>query len=185
MSVIKRYTGSEWELIGGGGSSSLVAETVVSGSAVTSVTFSGLDANAAGGYVLEYTYANATTSGFDSYVYINNDTSSNNTDYRSVLIYYYYGQTVSGASQNNPLFISGGLPPSDGCSGSALIAKDPNGKVHMTSQYTKGVGATNQVVCIGSCTKNTAITNISSITITAAVTNAIAVGSTFRLYRRK
>lgn len=183
MSVIKRYTGSAWELIGGGGSSNLVAETVVSGSAVTSVTFSGLDGNAAGGYVL----TGAIGKNIDAYklnIYFNSDTT--NTNYYSQEIKNTSSTTLATNQTNAPVIAE--ILASGGSSlfFSADIDIDINlGRLRVLGRYSRGTTTTVVNGSYSIVSVNAISTNITTITLFASSANSIAVGSTFRLYKRK
>ena len=179
MSVLKRYTGTEWEELGGGGSSSLlVAETVVSGSAVTSVTFSGLDGNAAGGYYLDMGCINALASAITLKLYINGDTTDTNY-YRQ---YIYADSTSISANRSNlPKIASVAASKTlvthlnincvNNVAAWDIVSSDSNGSaMNVNFMYFERVPATS---------------NITSITLQGSDSSCIAIGSTFRLYRRK
>lgn len=157
----------------------LVAEQIVSGSAVTSVTFSGLDGNAAGGYVLEGTLYNPTATNNNLWLSFNSNSAS--TDY-----YMQYilgnGSTISGGRVNGNGFF--GALAGNSSSGVAQISLDPKQYIRALIQTSQHDGSA--LYCITrSITSIVTFTNITGITMTADVASSIGVGSTFRLYKRK
>jgi hypothetical protein len=155
--------------------SMLVAETVVSGSAVTSVTFSGLDGNVAGGYRVE---CNFWGSGENlTYLYINTDTTNSN-----------YKSQRQAASQTAP-YLSGSDAPIIGYSSNsanypAMIVVDIGIVSGRSTYLANGIQSDTTTPTLEQrCGWHlSTITNLTSITISCS---NIAVGSTFRLYRRK
>ena len=179
-----------WAAASGG--SLLVAETVVTGSAVTSVTFSGLDGNAAGGYILVSQFVAGTTNTsfalgingdftFTSYVgnriyLVGNDTSADG-----------YIPTPSSHIANTYGGNSGSIPIA--MATTYISNFNSRAAVHnMVIQNNVGSAVTSYGGYIHSGT----ITNITSLTIqafnldtTTTLTNGLTVGSSLRLYRRK
>lgn len=176
MSVIKRYTGSAWELIGGGGSSNLVAETVVSGSAVTSVTFSGLDGNAAGGYVLCSELISAGGAAGELWLYVNGDETG--TNYYSQVLYG-AGTTVAAERTN-----SARIGAVDGTILSTTEICTVN-SVYIANTQTSYGDASALMTQTMSTKKTGTVTNITSLKLSSQIANQLGIGSTFRLYKRK
>jgi hypothetical protein len=151
----------------------LVGEIVVT-SATTSVSFSGLDGNAHGGYVLVSELVNATASATYLKSYINGDTTDAN----------YHSQHI---------YASGTSVTADSASAANMIMADSSKKTHgitqfnivgdrafMQSQMKREAGNLD----IYMANHNVSITNITSLTLTASVASAIGINSRFRLYRR-
>jgi len=165
----------------------LVAETIVSGSAVTSVTFSDLDGNTDGGYVLECSVLNSTSTVGEIATYINSDTSSNNADYHGVTVYTSYGtadNTAKNTKTNGTSLTGSPLAANNTTSFICSIKRDQAGRVVYTNTIAQNYG-TDLTMYSAVTTKYTQVTNITSLTVTSTVSSSIAVGSTFRLYRRK
>lgn len=215
MAVLKRFNGSVWDaVVGGSGiikqttapvapnvddlwldtdaiasqqTTGLVAEQVVTGSPVTSITFSGLDINTYDEYIVSLDMMNATGSDADMFAYVNSDTSSNNTDYYAMLFYTVYSaadNSVSYTKANSPKWVAGNLPASVSCRTIMTIRRNYQGNIFMYSQFHGGTG-TATTIYNASCRKNTTVTNLTSLTITSSVASSIAIGSTIRIYRRK
>lgn len=158
------------------GTGQLIAEYIVSGSAVTSIDIQNLDINTHKSYRIECEFANATaTTSYISF-YVNGDTTSSN----------YYAQSMSrsgtasgGGRGNNAIHVS-----LIGNSESAVygVIGLVNGKYILRSNTTMDEGAT-IVVADEVVTKVASITNITQLTIMSSVANAIGVGSKVRIYR--
>ena len=169
------------DAIATGGASLLVAETVVSGSAVTSVTFSGLDGNAAGGYVLEC------VAGFTGTSVISADINGNkNTSIAIVLAGATNGAnatTYIGTTTTGAWVLSNDTTASKMVHGTTIFSPAAFNSVQAYSFYTSG--STNGLPRYQKAIFTDSISNITSITLTSSAANSIVVGSTFRLYKRK
>lgn len=154
---------------------SLLAEYVVSGSAVTSVDFSGLDINTHKSYRVEIEWVTVGTPNLNCFV--NNDTVATN---------YYtqqYGGSAAvytGARGNVPnICHSNGTNISILCNAVIGVA---GGKVCMNSQYSSQADASitgNSAVV----TKTSTVVNVTQLTFTSTVAGGIGVGSKIRIYR--
>lgn len=154
----------------------LVAEDTVSGSAATTVTFTGLDINSDEHYILLYRITNTATGSWIS-LYVNNDTTATN----------YYSQTVDvnattfTGSRNNAPYI-GNINASDEGVGIVNIFRDVSGYFKFASDVVWHTGASvSNLNFRGS--KTATVTNITQLDITASTANALGINSTFKLYR--
>lgn len=157
--------------------SSLLAEYIVSGSAVTSINFSGLDINTHKSYRVEIEFINVTSLS-NLYMFINGDTTL--TNYQSQVTT--ANATTSSSTRNNTptcIFVGTLLGSNsmiiDIIKTNGYISALFRGKVLMTSNL-------NQVE-IGSVDKVASITNLTQLAFTAQVASAIGVGSKIRIYR--
>lgn len=165
-----------WSAASGG--SLLVAETVVTGSAVTSVTFSGLDGNDAGGYLLLAEVINATSNQIEMYISVNGDTTITNY-YSQILLA--NGTTITTANVNEPRI---GRMDASKKSDFDISIKCNSGYFRYISKSMFGSGSTQRIYTLTG-DKTASVTNITALAITSTAANSIAVGSTFRLYKRK
>lgn len=160
-----------------GGFDPLVAEYIVTGSPRTDVIFSGLDGNADGGYILEIDFlsndSNSTSTNL--YCYPNNATSN-------WLGCFLYGKASSASYADVTAPYIGFCRGTYKSKSVVSVFTDWSQLVQMGAQY--GDTAYRQVSQVFNVNTGTT-SNITSIVITASSTNGIAVGSTFRLYRRK
>jgi len=179
MPTLKVYDGSNWQYLGGGASSLLVAETVVSGSAATSVTFSGLDGNAAGGYVLELSIVGVNNVVDGSvYLHVNGDTT--NTHYAGR-----YAQ-LGASYTSSALAVPTIAQTDDGWYPLYSVNIDRIGGYFTAFSQGGFVSGVTSIISNSYIYKSDAsITNITSLTITTAVASNLNIGSTFRLYKRK
>jgi len=162
-----------------------VAETVVSGSAVTSVVFSDLDGNAAGGYVLVGRVVAAAQASIG--LYINSDTTP--TNYLTQQIYQ-QSTTVGGVLRACTTEFTSFNNANEDCH-FVMDININSGKI-ATSTKAIQVISTNTYNVIGGTRYLGADTNITSLTVTGytintntGAANTIGIGSTFSLYKRK
>jgi len=166
---------AEW--VDNSGESLLVASAVVSGSAVTSVQFTGLDLNTDKDWVLVSIIINATASAADVRLFVNGDTTA--TNYRASAHWFYSGGHDK-ASVDGPTFAN------------VLASKHlysvcnisiANGYPSFLSRTIKGGDASAVAQDWGGYKEDTEA-NVTQLDITSTVASSIAVGSEFRLYRR-
>lgn len=155
---------------------SLLAEYIVTGSAVTSIDFSGLDINTHKSYRIEVIANNATATHSNLYMFINDDTTITN----------YYFQYVGGngttayASRGNYPTIAW-LDASNKLS--CIMTLILVNSYPVTAQYTvDNIGSSLRTFSHAIC-KTSTVANITQLTFTASVASAIGVGSTIRIYR--
>lgn len=161
---------------GGGGDPTLLAEHEVTGSAVTSIDFSGLNIDVHESYYFEVEFVNAIGSVCEMFIFVNNDTVNANyyNQYMSSS-----GTGVSGAKLNYPRL------------GFAEASKRALIHGHVSAVdgyffYTSFCGSANDTSvrhyqqCGG---KIASVGNITQLTFTATTANGLAVGSKIRIYR--
>lgn len=157
----------------------ILAEYTVTGAAVTSIDFSGLDINAhGGGYEIELRLINATASAPDIYGFVNGDTVNGN--------YYYQLLSTSGAS------VSAGQAPQAligymNASAPTHIKLDVaiiSSKANLMFFTNRGVGTTSPTLWHGNTSKQATVINITQLTFTSSVAGAIGIGSKI-IIRRK
>lgn len=150
---------------------SLIAEHVVSGSAVTSIDIAGLDINAHNGYRIEIEIAGGVSTALS--MYINGDTTPTNY-YQETL--QATGATVGSSNNNNAVITSGAYAFIKGAM--ALIG----GIMRYTGTAIVGT-TTGMYVYNKSLGKTASVANITQITLIASVASAIGIGSKVRIYR--
>lgn len=153
----------------------LVGEIVVS-SPTTSVNFTGLDGNAHGGYVLVAEAVSGTASATTYQADINGDTTTAN----------YTGEalTASGTTVTGAVSSSRDLTYTPASLGAISLAVAHVSLINGYPYFNISEYRSDNVVGIRGLKKSSTVTNITSIGITANVTNGIGAGSKFRLYRR-
>lgn len=151
----------------------LVAEILVTGSAVTSVSFAGLDGNAHGGYFLEaFIYNSAAIA--DYKMYVENDTTD--TDYQ--------GAFVSGSTAGS--VGNGYAKPVLSNQGAGIIAAI-YADIQIISGWYSVIASSYRhdgYSILWGFRKNAVIANITRLDIVASAASAIGIGSRFRLFRR-
>ena len=155
---------------------SLLAEYTVTGSAVTSIDFSGLDINTHKSYRIEFEIIDTGASAGNLVLFINNDTTQTS----------YYTQqgsvnaNVFTGSRDNMSSIAW-IEPSLIAVGEIVVSKT-NGFPTFNSQSNFSSNSGVQIM-FKACRKTATVTNITQLTFTSSVANAIGVGSTIRIYR--
>lgn len=159
---------------------SLLAEYTVSGRAVTSIDFSGLDINTHKSYRVEIEMINATDSQALLYMFVNGDTTLANYASQGLAG---VGSTVSSSRLSAPkICINSTSVGSD----NAVVVNVTRvaGKCSYISSYVRDIGSTSIVqgeIMWGG--KTATVTNITQLTFTSSVAMAIGVGSKIRIYR--
>jgi len=143
----------------------------------TTVSFTGLDINADGFYLLKGTVKNATSDATDLYLYFNGDTTNTNY-YRQQ--FYANGSNIGYNRVNAPNFIN--VAGSGESSFDVSIFRTDTGYcfAHLFCTMNK---ASNVAILLRTLSTATTHTNITQIDLTASVTDAIAAGSQFVLYK--
>lgn len=152
-------------------------EIVVSGAAVTSVTFSNLNINLDDLYVIHCTIKNALASLRNARIYINGDTTV--TNYHSQYLRVSAG-VVSAGRVNTPVFTD--IQVSNYAYATINIMLDIAGKTRFMAECVDDSGA-GVVMDKRVGNHNVAQANITSITIDMDAANAIGIGSQFLLLR--
>lgn len=157
----------------------LLSEQTVSGAAVTSVTFSGLDGNAHGGYFLVCNHKSAANNPVS--LFINGDTTQ--TNYYTDQIYNSGTTTLARSYANtNQLFYA---DVSSNTTAFVFINRTVDGYVSMVSDVVRKTGSFN-IEQNRQCILTTGtVTNITSITLTHQTASGMSIGTSFALYRRK
>ena len=158
------------------GSSNLLVEYTVAGSAVTSIDFTGLDINTHKSYHIEFSFINATAGAVYCSLYVNNDTTDAN----------YYVQyinssntTLASARSNNAGVINVAASKSSFMAGTIGLTNGLFGAILETIRdLTSTIQIKKAVVC-----NTSSLANITRLTLTASAASAIGVGSTVRIYR--
>lgn len=167
------------------GGSLLVAESIVSGSAATSITFSGLDGVVDGGYRLigEFVTASSAT---NINAFLNGDTTT--TNYQSDWIA--WDTSVSGSTANSP-YVGYYAGPSVVCTLDMELYVMPGVNTYFNTVIKSFCNNFSSFATktadsrIYNVVHNSAANNLTTITLTATTSGSFAVGSVFRLYRRK
>lgn len=150
-----------------------ISTQTITGAAATSVTFSGLDLSAHKKYYIEYELKEATGAGGDLQMLYNGDTVVTNYQFQ------YSSVTLGSGRFNSPAI--GSMGASACSSGTIGIQRDINNFPVARGEQIRGPFATIELVGFGHMWNNSA--NVTSITLRSSVALALAVGSTFRLYR--
>lgn len=172
-------TGLRWgtpTVSGAVGGLGLVAEYVVSGSAVTNIDISGLDLSTDGTYYIECAFKNATASTSSLSLYFNGDNTATNY-YREVLTANSTGLT---SSRSNDGFFAV-LDASSHTTVHGFLRLDaetrPRGKFDTVRGDPSGIILQNFVHT------RTTTGNVTSLRVSASVASSIDVGSFIRIYR--
>jgi hypothetical protein len=153
----------------------LIAEQTVEGSAQTSVTFSELDGEVVGGYVLVIEVGNPTGSTASYVLYLNGDTTNSHYQCQDLV-----WQTTPLASNYAIPYICGGLGAGEMVTGIINLNINSSGM----ACYSSSMMRTDDYAEIIHGRMIDPIANITSITIQTSIASAIGIGSRFRLYRR-
>ena len=156
--------------------SRLLAEYEVTGSAVTSIDFSGLDINTHKSYRIEFELINPVSNYIQYFIYINGDTTNSN----------YWSQSAVGsggymypARDNSPTF---GFVNANGRIFGNILVSLCGGIPYLVATNARFT-QTNLEVAMHAIAKTVGVANITQLTFTASVANSIAVGSKVRIYR--
>ena len=154
----------------------MLAEIVISGSAVTSVDFTGLDINTHKSYRIEIESIN--TLGVDSILSwaINGDTTAINYYYQRVDI---DDTSVTGVRSNSN---SVALTPANNRAGLVINVLNRNGYIQGLTQESRGSGS-GLDLHLRSLSKVSSVSNMTQLTFTSSVSGGIGVNSRFRVYR--
>lgn len=160
----------------GSGAMTLVGAATVAGSAATSLTLSGLDLATDGRYVVYGNFANATGSAATISLFYNGDTTTTN--------YYLQfwqadGATNTPARNNSAALFT--MNASSHLTMKADLLRDLAGYPRMTMQVNRHAPSDIALVQNAHIRNNTA--NVTSLTFSSSVAGALAVGSSFRVYK--
>lgn len=160
-----------------GGAMTLVGTATVAGSAVTDLTLSGLDLDTDGRYVVWMSLGNATVSSASISMYYSGDTTATNY---YVQFWNVDGTAVGGAARSNAAVIAA-MNASSVISGQAELMVDPFGYTRSTVRLNRH--APSAVVLVHDAHIWASASNVTSITLSSSVANALAVGSYFKVYK--
>lgn len=165
-----------WGLSATSGGFAFVGEASVAGSAATSVTLSGLDLASDQCYFILFAFDNATASLANLSLQFNGDTTATN----------YYTQFITGdstattaARQNSALFCS--LSANETNTGYFFMRADLDGRPRTLALNNREAPSLLRVQFANHVWTTAA--NVTSITISSSVANALAVGSTVRIFK--
>ena len=156
---------------------SLLAEYEVTGSAVTSIDFSGLDINTHKSYRIEFEWKNPTANYSSIQMFVNGDATS--TNYYTQELYIY--GTAMGAQRKNGSEIIYCEQYSTAL-GNANISLLAGESVGCLSHFSYSIPSTVQEN-YRTIRKTNTVTNITQLTFTASIANSIGIGSKIRIYR--
>ena len=157
----------------GGGALEFVGEAIVTGSAATDLTLSGLDLDADEHYFLDFTGLNATGSTAQLSVYFNGDTTATN--------YWRNVSTVGGAGNgvNNAILFSFIANGATVVKGDLMVDMAGRARLGTRSNYGDGANKSEQD---GSLIWQT-VANVTSITISSSIASALSVGTRLRMWK--
>lgn len=162
---------------GGSGAMTFVGTATVAGAAASTLTLSGLNLDTAGHYQIQFSFGNATASNATLSMYFNSDFTATNYDAQS---YTSAGGTTPSARSNNGLFCT--MEASETATGTIWTRKDFNGRPRSMIQAVRAAPSVINFQQVGHVW-TTAGTNVTGITISSSVANALAVGSFFKVYK--
>ncbi|MHB8171219.1 MAG: hypothetical protein ACYDG6_06720 [Thermincolia bacterium] len=149
---------------------------LITGSAVTSIQFTGLNANLHGGYVLVGDVANSAAVGSNYSIFVENDTNAAN--YTRQFQASYGATTVAGSDSSSMFF---GLTSGEKGSIVVNINIGADGQVVLLCHTAT---LSSNTITYTAARRNATVANITQIDIISSVASAISVNSRFRLYRR-
>jgi hypothetical protein len=154
-----------------------VAETVVAGGAVTTVTFAGLDINTHQQYILFFNIDYVGAGGAQFYMYVENDLVNANyytENCRAI------GAVTTAERSNDPRI--GTCDNASKCVGQVTVFRDVEGRYRTLSHLAQNHG-NNLLILFYSIAKEGLVANITRLDIVSSGANGIGNGSYFRLYR--
>jgi len=178
--LLKRNTANDvWELLNPANPNNpnLIQETEVTGAAVTSIDFTGLDINKDKSYRIEVEYLNAGTAASLSLFY-NNDTTVTNY-YRQHT--FGDGASTTSARVNNAIVIFTSSNSSI-CTATILVTLN-NGYANAHCDFVRDIGATIINSTMTQAKTSATESNITQLTLTDDVGSQIAIGTKVRIYR--
>lgn len=181
MSTLKVYNGSAWEQLVGASQNMLVAEQVVSGSAVTSLQFLNLDGDAHGGYTIHFSLKNASgASATNIAIYANNLQTA--TDYYRQ-IDSAIDTVFSGARANESLVTTANASSET----FAVIEVNSTPSRVFSSLSNIAFAATTSLRYYKLVTVKTVAlaANLTQLDFVASVASSLAIGTKVSVYRRK
>jgi hypothetical protein len=164
-----------WVATAASGEMQLLGTATVSGAAATDLTLSGLDLSAFAGFKIILKIKNATASAGLISLFYNGDTTATNYDRQALSG---TGSSAAAARVNAAAITS--LIASECSTGTIDIFNDFDGKPRARSQTN--IGAPSGLILQDIAHVWDSATNVTSITLSSSVANALAIGSTFSVY---
>jgi len=154
----------------------LLAEFEVTGTALTSINFSGLDINTHKSYRIEIELINPLASSPNIYLFVNGDTTVTNYDSQHTIF-----STSASASRPNSSLLTTMVA-------SQLMKTILNVSIvdDVASYIVSSLSPTSSTTVnstSGSGRKTATVANITQLTFTASISNTIGIGSKIRIYR--
>lgn len=155
----------------------LIAESTVSGAAVTSVQFTGLDINTHKSYRVEIDLYNPTVSTSTYSIFFNNDLVDTNY-YRQYI--YANGASITAARSNDAIILT--LTASTNGSAEGPVSLDVGGRPRVTMNESRYNSTTTELVT-KTIVKTGTVANVTQIDIVGSVASSIGIGTKIRIYR--
>jgi len=166
--------GVKWAATAGSAMTKIGTATVA-GAAATTLTLSGLDLSAYKAFHVDVQLDNATASNSNISLYFNADTTATNYDRQ---VFSAANTTLAGALANDGIIAT--LFASETLTGRMWIHNDRDSKPRTEGIFNRNSPAS---VSLAMCAHAwTSATNITGITLSAAVASSLAIGSTFTVY---
>lgn len=160
------------------GTGQLIAEYVVTGSAVTSVNFSGLDINSHKSYRVEIELTNpSTTISMSLQMFINGDITT--TNYYSQALYSGGSNLVTSSSNTSAITSADYVNRNVSSTINLMLVNGYSRATSMTSRQGSSTGDLYSMAY----GKVSTVSNITQLTFTSSVASGIGVGSKIRIYR--
>jgi hypothetical protein len=171
-------TGTTLSAAAGSGGLTYVGSATVAGAAASTLTISGLDLNSHKGYFIRIKLKNAVGSVPQVSLYFNADTTASNYDSQ---VYGIAVSALSGGRANSARLVD--IPASSYAMGTFELTNDLQNKP--TAVYTGMDGITTAILLIGTAVAwRTTGTNVTGITLSASVANALDIGSSIEVWAR-
>jgi hypothetical protein len=165
-----------WASGGGGGAMTLIASATVSGSAVTTVTISGLDLLADGFYQVIFSLLNASGSSPAISLFYNADTTATNYNNQTQVS---SNTSTTAARVNNGRIFE--VAASSYVTGTIAITRDVSGRPRAVCDANRDEPSAISIQRSVHIRANTA--NVTSITFSSSVASSIGIGSTFKVFK--
>ena len=145
----------------------------------TALTWTNLDINEAGYYIIHYNLKNAEAPSVALKIYVNGDTVNTNYNRQRLQA---TGATLTASRNDNPGI--GTIAGSDQCSGILHVHRDVDGTARITSMINTDV-TTAVIMETAAITTASTVTNITKLELSLGGTDQFATNSTASLYTRK
>ena len=156
----------------------LLAESEVTGSAVTSIDFTGLTLDSDDELILVSDIVNDSGSTSAYSLYVNNDTTATNYYVQSL---YSTSTTNTAARTNNSVYAT--VETSDKLLAETILKLTASSYFIYQSNIVRRYGASDVSLQDIYCTKTATISSITQLTVSASVASSIGIGSKFWLFK--